>query len=135
MKTLLFTKSVNLCKMSIVVEAYLYDTGAKYYDISYIAKNKNSKIPEGEIIPKCYITTQIINILLQISVTDDDMEKLRKLYKHVTSLTKTQIWDLQNNACDSCDKEIFEEFFEQLLMVDEKKRRRKIMDAIPILWA
>lgn len=135
MKTLLFTKSVNLCKMSIVVEAYLYDTGAKYYDISYIAKNKNSKIPEGEIIPKCYITTQIINILLQPNVTDDDMEKLRKLYKHVSSLTESQIWNIQNNACDSCDKEIFEECFDQILKVDGTKKRRKIMDAIPILWA
>lgn len=135
MKTLLSTKSVKLRTMSIIVEVYRYETGAKYYDITYIANNKNSNIPEGEIIPKCYITVQIINILLQVNITDDDMEKIRKLRKHVNSLTDARIWDLQNNACDSCDKETFDVCFDQMLKVDRTKRRRKIMNAISILWA
>jgi len=118
MKTLLSSQSLKLNKFTIFVNLYKYDTNREYYDISYVKNDENDEndkfdiILDGVIIPKSHITIQLVKILLQESITDEDIAKIEKLSKYISNLSNERIYKIQNYTHDCCSKQQFKNSFE-----------------------
>lgn len=137
MKTLLSSQSLKLNKFTIFVNLFKYDTNREYYDITYVKNDENEKfdILDGEIIPKSYITIQLVKILLQESITDEDFAKIEKLSKYISNLSNKRIYEIQNYAHDCCSKQQFNNSFKFILSSKVKNKRLKIMIGLSYLWA
>lgn len=136
MKTL-SVKQRKLHKITILVKLYRYYTNGEYYDITYLKNNEKDifHILEGVIIPKSHISIQLIKILMQESITETDIEKIQKLHKYINNLSNERIYEIQDNAHDSCSKQQFKNSLEFILSSNLKNKRLKIMIGLSYLWA